>query len=176
MSDEEKYVHDREQEKIDKIRRDRLMAAIQAEEKEGIAAILDSTEAIAAEALALGFDKKTVRILHLVPLLQVAWTDGIVDEDEKVAILTAASKHGIQEGSEAFEFLSLLMSHQPSNSFFARTQSVIANLLEDNDLEKEEILKDIESVAQASGGLFGLGKVSAGERELITELKSILKL
>ncbi len=175
MSDEDKYAHDRDQEKIDKIRRDRQLAAIKNDEKAGIAAILDSSDAVAEEAMDLGFDKKTVRILHLVPLLQVAWSDGILDKDEKAAILKAAAKHGVEDGTEAYEFLELLTSQQPSDSFFKRTQHVIASLL-DTDVEKEEILKDIESVAQASGGLFGLGKISAGERELIAELKSILKL
>ncbi len=173
---EEKYAHDRDQEKIDKIRRDRQLNAIQAEEREGIAHILDSTESIAEEALALGFDKKTVRILHLVPLIQVAWADGAVDAEEKTAILAAASKNGVDESSEAYEFLSLLITHQPTKTFFDRTHAVIANLLENKEAKRDEILKDIEGVAQASGGLFGMGKISTSERELITELKSILKL
>ncbi len=177
MSNEDKYAHDRDQEKIAKIRRDRQLAAIEKDEKEGIAALLDSDEALAEEALALGFDQKTVGILHLIPLLEVAWQDGIVDSAEKEAVLNAANSRGVEVGSEAHEFLTLLLSNEPSKTFFRRTRGVIAHLLQDKDLEKEEILKQIESVANASGGLFGLvGKISAGERELIADLKTIFKL
>lgn len=176
MSNEDKYVHDREQEKIDKIRRERQLKAIQAEETEGIAHILNTTDEIAAEALALGFDKKTSRILHLVPLLQVAWADGDVDQDEKEAILSAARRNGVDDRSEAYDFLSLLMEKQPSDTFFSRVHAVIASLIESESLEKADLFREMENVADASGGLFGFGKTSASEKKLISELKTILKL
>lgn len=177
MSKEDKFIFDRERELIDKIRRERQLEAVQQEEREGIAKVLSTTEALADEALSLGFDQKTVEILHLVPLIQMAWADNEVTVNERITILKIASERGIASNSVAFEFLELLLLQRPSNHFFERTNNVIVYLLKNSNLKRDAILSQIEDVANASRELFGFGaKINDEEKALIEELKVLFKV
>ena len=76
--EEEKYFQAESAEKKEKLRRRRQLEAVRQKEREGIAAALNTSEACAEEAMNLGFDADTARLLPLVPLIQVAWADGKV--------------------------------------------------------------------------------------------------
>jgi hypothetical protein len=45
------------------------------------------------------------RVFYLVPLIQVAWSDGSVSPGERDKVLEVASLHGIKAGSVAHERL-----------------------------------------------------------------------
>ena len=51
----------------------------------------------------LGFSRDTVTILHLVPLVQVAWSDGEVTEAERTKICEVAALRGVATGSGPVE-------------------------------------------------------------------------
>ena len=173
---EDKFVHEREQQKIEDIRRERRLAALQKEEREGIAAALDTTEDVAEEALSLGFDAETSRILHLIPLIHVAWADGSVSRAERTAVLEAAAKRGLDPKDEAYAFLEELLDRKPTDLFFERANHVIVKLLEHHGEEADDILAQLDIVAKASGGFFGLkNSISDEEETLIAELKTIFK-
>lgn len=177
MSDEEeKYIKRAESDQISRIRRKRQLEALQKEERDGIASVLHSSDDVAAAALELGFDKETARILHLVPVIQVAWADGIIQDDERRSVLEMAKERGITETSAAYDFLELLLEKRPSDLFFERTNQVIAHLLERDasGLETAEVLDRAREVAEASGGFFGLGnKISDEEKALIDDLADL---
>src|SRR5512145_2731329 len=42
-----------------------------------------------------GFDRNTVQVLHLVPILQIAWVDGEVTKAEREEILRIAAARGV---------------------------------------------------------------------------------
>ena len=44
-----------------------------------------------------------------------------------------------------------------------------------HDLSADDLVKYAESIAAASGGILGLGKVSAGERAAIEQIQKALK-
>ena len=46
-----------------------------------------------------GYDRDTVQILHLVPILQVAWVDGEISKAERAEILKIAAARNVVEGS-----------------------------------------------------------------------------
>lgn len=48
-----------------------------------------------------GFDLDTFRVLYLVPLIQIAWSDGDVSPREREKVLEIAGLHGIKAGSAA---------------------------------------------------------------------------
>lgn len=52
-----------------------------------------------------GYDRETVQILHLVPILQVAWVDGEISKAERAEILKIAAARNVAEGSPAYEKL-----------------------------------------------------------------------
>jgi hypothetical protein len=177
MSDEEeKYIKQSESDQIARIRRQRQLEALRQEERDGIAKVLHSSDDVADAALELGFDRETARILHLVPVIQVAWADDTIQPDEREKVLTLARDRGISETSPAYEFLELLLDKKPSELFFERTNQVIAHLLERDasGLETADLLEQARDVAQAAGGFFGFGdKISDEEKELIEELTEL---
>jgi tellurite resistance protein len=120
-----------------------------------------------------GYDRDTVQILHLVPILQVAWVDGEISAAERAEILKIAAARNVAEGSPAHGKLLAWLETPPSPEFFERTMKIVTRLLELFPQEKRDQLQsDVMSaslaVASASGGFLGFGsKVSADEKYLL---------
>lgn len=120
-----------------------------------------------------GYDRDTVQILHLVPILQVAWVDGEISKAERAEILKIAAARNVAEGSPAHAKLLSWLETPPPPQFFDRTMEIIGRLLELFPDEKRAALQsDVMSaslaVASASGGFLGLGgKVSVDEKYLL---------
>src|SRR5438552_8586805 len=128
---EEEYFHKKEQEHLERVRRHARFA-----EAAGVA-----DEALLADLEALGFDRETVRLLHLVPLVQVAWRDGEVSAAERKQILEAAKARGVEEGSAARKTLDGWLARRPEALFFERALAVIRALLETLPEEKRAALR-----------------------------------
>ena len=129
---------------------------------------------------ALGFSPDTVSLLPLVPILQVAWADADVSPAERKRILEIARLRGIAEGSPADEQLAHWLTHRPSPAVFSGAGRLVAAMLAAGsttaqDLSPDDLVKYCESIAAASGGILGLAKVSAAEREAIEQVQKALK-
>lgn len=174
--EEEKYIKQSESDQIARIRRERQLAALRQEEREGIAGVLNTSDEIAAEALELGFDRETARILHLLPVIQIAWADDEIQDSERSQILEMAANRGVGAGA-AHEFLELLLSQRPSDLFFERTNKVIAHLLADDESgrDADDLLERARAVASAAGGFWRLGKISKEEQSLLEDLAKLLR-
>lgn len=170
--EEEKYFEAKESEWREDVRREKRLEAIRKQEKKGIADALQTTGDVAEEALELGFDRDTARVLPLVPLIQMAWVDGNVSSAESRTVRELAKRFGLEPDSEAFDFLRLMLSEEPSDLFFERVNRVVRHLIQsDVDTWDQDSLVDlVEEVAKASGGFFGLtNPINADERELLAE-------
>lgn len=174
---EEEYFRKQDQELIEKMRR--AAAAQQARhdlgEKTGIhdADLLNELDV-------LGFTPDTVSLLPLVPLIQVAWAEGGVSAAERAQIVALARARGIQEGSIADAQLGDWLSTRPRQQVFAGATRLIRAMLaagsaETHDLTADDLVKYCENIAAASGGMLGIGKVSAEERTALAQIASQLK-
>jgi hypothetical protein len=120
-----------------------------------------------------GYDRDTVQILHLVPILQVAWVDGEISAGERAEILKIAAARNVEEGSPVHGKLLAWLETPPSPEFFERTMKIVTRLFElFPEGKREELQSDVMSaslaVASASGGFLGFGsKVSADEKYLL---------
>jgi hypothetical protein len=120
-----------------------------------------------------GYDRDTVQILHLVPILQVAWVDGEISREERAEILKIAAARHVAEGSPAHAKLLSWLESPPSPQFFERTMEIIGRLLQLFPDEKRvalqsDVMAASLAVASASGGFLGLGsKVSVDEKYLL---------
>jgi tellurite resistance protein len=128
----------------------------------------------------LGFTAETVSLIPLVPILQVAWAEGGVSDAERRLLLEIARTRGIEPGSLADQQLADWMHHRPSGEVFARAGRLITAMLavgseETRDLTVQDLVKYCEAIAAASGGIFGVGKVSAEERALLTQIQKGLR-
>jgi hypothetical protein len=176
-SREDEFFAAREQELIDKLRR---RAALEAE----VGRMAESKAAANAEILAsleeLGYTRETLTLLHLVPLVYVAWAEDFVTGREREQILQAARLRGIDEGSVAFAQLSEWLTTRPSDEFFEKALGIIHTMLEALPPEEESAaVRDLvaysKRIASASGGLLGLwGAVSAEEQAAIDHVAAAL--
>ncbi len=124
----------------------------------------------------VGFNPRNARLLHLVPLIQVAWVDGSVSRAERDLIMKVARFWGVQEGSAADQQLSMWLDQRPSDGVFETAVRALCASRETSPSNQNEdsarsLLEACEGVAAASGGFFGLTTpVSAAERELLDDL------
>lgn len=175
---EEEYFRKREAELIAKLRN---RAAAEAEQERLGAQIDVADEEILQDLQDLGYTADTVSLLHLVPLIETAWADGRVTEPERALVVQAARARGVEIGSPAEQQLLQWLASRPSDRFFERTLRAIRAVLESRpEAEREaggrELLALCTSIAEASGGLFGFGAVSADERKVLARINNELKL
>ena len=135
-------------------------------------------EAILKKLVDLKIHAETVAALALVPLIEVAWADGDVDENEKKAILNAVEKTGVAQGGVEYELLERWLSHKPDAALldawahYLRGLSAQCTPAECGEL-KDELLSRVRAVAEASGGFLGFGsKISDEERAVLEKLET----
>jgi tellurite resistance protein len=163
---EEEYFRKREQELIEKLKQ-------RAAERKGLAeAVGVENEEILQTLREMGFDRETVVLLALVPLLQVAWTDGKVTARERDGILEIARSRGVSKGSPAEAKLLSWLDHKPDPTLFERALTVIRHLVshqaaEFREATSHDLVAACERIASASGGILGMGAVSAEEKAVI---------
>jgi hypothetical protein len=170
---EEEYFRKKEQELIEQIRR---RNAKQEERQELAEAVGVVDEEILATLEELGYTRDTVKLLHLVPLAQIAWASGSVTPREREMVLRLCEWRGVEKDSPAWEQLNKWLDERPSDDFFLKTLRIIRHLL-DVQTAKEQVASrtDLISfcirIANASGGFLGVGsKVSAEEQMALDKI------
>lgn len=174
---EEDYFRKKDRELVEKLQQ--KAAAEQAKADLGRAVGLDDP-AILQELLDLGFTPDTISLLPLVPILQTAWAEGGITAAERGLIVRFARSRGIAEGSAADAQLTAWMADRPSDAVFARAGRLIRALLDSGSgaasgLNADDLVAYCESIASASGGVFGIGRISSEERTLLAGIAEDLK-
>lgn len=128
----------------------------------------------------LGFTPATIPLLPLIPVLQVAWAEGGVSVAERTAILNLARSRGIEVGSDADYQLVEWLDRRPSGETFHQATRLVAAMVEHpgegfDDMTADDLLNYCEQIAHASGGIFGIGALSEGERKALEEIAVQLK-
>lgn len=170
---EEKYFREREKELIERLKQ---KAAKEAARKGLSEAIGVSDEGILKTLEEMGYDRERVIVLHLFPLVAVAWADGEISKEEKAKILEAARAWGVSDGSPADQRLREWLKTRPDAVTTERALRIIRDILQFRGAEKQadyhtNFLRLSEEVAAASGGVLGIGrKVSAAERAVIERI------
>jgi hypothetical protein len=114
--------------------------------------------------------------LAVVPLVEVAWADGSVDEREQKAILDGAAGAGMGRGSVDYELLEEWLTKPPPASLLEAWVHYIAGLCEalsEQDRKSLEVslLSRARLVAEAAGGFLGLvSRVSAREEAILNRM------
>jgi hypothetical protein len=174
---EDEYFRRRDRELIEKMRA--AAAADEAREALGARSGLQDP-ALLQEFEALGFTPDTVSLLPLVPIVQVAWAEGHVTDAERELIVQLARQRGIDPGSPADTQLSAWLATQPSEDVFARATRLIRAVLDSPAsggaaFTADDLLRQCEEIAAASGGVMGFRKISAQERTLLQQIEKQLK-
>jgi hypothetical protein len=131
-------------------------------------------EAVLKKLVALNIHPQTLAALTTIPLVEVAWADGAIDDKERKALLDAAKKSG---GVDA-TLLEQWLSKKPEAKLLEAWKVYVQGLAKELGAAefatlKADVLGRARAVAEASGGLLGLGsKVSAKEAAVLKTLES----
>jgi tellurite resistance protein len=174
---EEDYFRKQDLELLERMRKS--AAADQARKELGDRSGLHDPELV-KELEQLGFSPDTLSLLPLVPVLQVAWAEGSVSPEERKLIVDLARARGVAEGSAADGQLREWLAHRPPQNVFTRAGRLISAMIaagsaEMHDLTADDLVKYCENIATASGGILGLGKISAEERAALSQIQGALK-
>jgi hypothetical protein len=139
-----------------------------------------SDEAVLDKLVGLGLSANTIAALSLVPLIQVAWADGTIQDNERTAILQGAHGKGLEQGTDGYELLQSWLKRQPADELFQAWEAYIKALAsqlndEQNRLLKNQIVGFAKMVAAAAGGILGFGKVSASEEKVLQRIEAAFK-
>lgn len=174
---EEEHFRKKDRELIEKLRQaDAAARARRALEQEtGV-----HDPALLKELDLLGFTPATIALLPLVPVLQVAWARNGVSSAERALVVNLARRRGITAGSPADAQLNHWLDHKPSEETFHKANRLIAAIVasphgEALHLTPGELVEQCDRIAHASGGIFGIGRVSAEERAALEEIATAVK-
>jgi len=128
----------------------------------------------------LGYTRETVLLLHLVPLIQIAWASGSVTAEERAMVLRLCEWRGIKRESPAWNQLNEWLDDRPSDEFMLRTLRIIRHLLDNHPASNQlagrtDLISFCKRIASVSGGFLGIGsRISGGEEEALNQIVSEL--
>ncbi len=167
---EEDYFRKVNRERIERLRAKEERAAAR-QKLSHEAGIDDETSDV---LLDVGIGAEELPALDWIPLVEVAWSDGDVDMPERDAILSAVKSDGIAEGHPAHDLLLSWLEARPAPELLQAWQRNLSSA--DRTAEqRSEILDRARVVAQASGGILGIGKVSRAESEALKTIETLLE-
>ncbi len=127
-----------------------------------------------------GYDAGAMKLLHLVPILYVAWSDGKIDAAERETLLALAELRGVTPGTPLYDRVVARLETKPSEHEFevaleAVSQMIAALPADKSDAAKSDIVSYSTSIASLSRKLLGLGPaIDAKERELLEKISKKL--
>jgi hypothetical protein len=123
----------------------------------------------------LQYTPDTVTLLHVMPLIEVAWADGTVSDPEYDAVVVAARVRGVEPGSQADRQLAQWLESPPSAGLPQGSLQLLGALLRTRPGdERADAIQDLRgscaAVASASGGVFGFRPVSDKEQRVVDRI------
>jgi hypothetical protein len=170
---EEEYFRKKDRELIERMRERQAREA----ERQHMGETIGVTDQELIEALQeLGYSEETVQLLHIVPLVQVAWAEGGVADKEARMIFQVALSRGIEPGSPAYHQLNHWLSEKPSEQFFESSLHAIRVILEtlppdERKASRRDLITYCSRIASLiTGGILGQGQISDEEKMLIAHI------
>jgi hypothetical protein len=119
---------------------------------------------------------ETLLAFSLVPLVEVAWADGEIQDRERKAILDAAIEKGVEADSPTCTLLDNWLHTKPDQVLYETWRSYIDELLRSlgDDARaqmKTSVIGRARAVAEAAGGFLGVGSISDAEKTMLEELE-----
>ena len=161
---------------------DRLLAGLRAKrenekERAGLQEVLSIQDPeILDELIDVGIRAETWLALSLVPLVEIAWADGSIEDGERDAIVRAAAEVGIGPFTPANDLLERWLRRKPLPNlraawldYVAATRSILGGAA--SAALRAETLDQARNVAEAAGGFIGIvPPVSKEEEQVLDEL------
>jgi hypothetical protein len=137
-------------------------------------------DALLERLIALEIGPETLTTLIGIPLIAVAWADGRMDEKERRTLFEYAERAGVRQKGLDPKIMSAWLKEKPDPALLTAWQQYVRSLckkLHDHERTalRDEVLADARSVAEAAGGIFGIGKISAEEKAMLETLEEAFR-
>ena len=172
---EEEYFWKKEQELIARLREEGRLER----ERRALRDQLDADESLLVVLQEAGVTPDRLALLHLAPLVEVAWAEGEVTRRERELILAMAERRGAEPGDPVHTQLKEWLDADPGAEFLDRMDRGTRALLDTlepvaRDAARTDLLKCCTLVAEAAGGILGMAAVSPEERQALEHITSWL--
>jgi len=174
---EEAYFHERDNMLIQRLREQGRIER----ERRSLARRLSRSEEdeFLTRLQSAGFGGDGLALLHLAPLLEVAWADGGVSDRERALVLALAEARGVAPDGAVHDRLTSWLDHRPAPELFAAAyQGVRALLAQYGETRRAqtsaELVAACTQVAEATGGVLGLAPISREERACLARIADVL--
>jgi uncharacterized tellurite resistance protein B-like protein len=137
-------------------------------------------EALLDRLVELQLNGEAMAAFNLLPLIEVAWADGEVDDREVRAVLQAAEQHGLHPGSKAYAMLEARLREGPEREarkvWFHYAEELRKTLSPEQLAEfRKDLIQTCQHIAETSGGLLNVAfTVSKNERQVIEAVERAL--
>lgn len=118
----------------------------------------------------LGFEPAEADALMLVPLVEVAWADGVIQREEADHLARSAHQWGI--GAEGRRMLAGWLEFSPTPGYCSAALELVAAGLPD-PRRLPDLLAEARAVAAAAGGWFS--RICRAERETLVRIGAALE-
>ncbi|MGB9004569.1 MAG: hypothetical protein WCB96_02470 [Candidatus Aminicenantales bacterium] len=136
-----------------------------------------TNEVILRKLTELNIQVEVLATLSIIPLVEVAWADGIIDDKEREAILQEAESFGIFEGQANRSLFEHWLRNQPPKEmieswiFYMQGLCQLLNESERRAL-KSDLLQRVRKVVEAEGGKPGAKpRVSRRKNDVLLRLE-----
>jgi len=174
---EETFFSERDRELLDALR-------AEASTKERKTALAEAS-GIQDEDLLDQLDKLEVRgetlaALSLVPLVFVAWADGVIQKQERKLLMEIAEERSLVQGHAGHDLLERWLEERPDDKLLDVWKQYAVELSKTLSPDawqalKKDVLDRALAVADAAGGILGFGnRVCKAEQELLKDLENVL--
>jgi hypothetical protein len=132
-----------------------------------------------ARLVDLQLTPETLLTLPLVPLVEIAWANGTMDERQREAVLAVARQKELPENPPAAELLNNWLQARPGPEWLETWKQYLKFLCQQMSMEKFKAMKSEMMdhwlfVAEATGGVLRFQRVSRKKRAKIEELEAML--
>jgi hypothetical protein len=129
-------------------------------------------ERVLQHLVAAGVRAETLAAVSLIPMVEVAWSDGAVSPEERDAVLNAAAKQGIHADSASHGLLKEWLTYRPDSHVISAWKEYVqevSRMMPPESLAemRKQMLDRCRKVASAAGGFLGLSTISKVEQATI---------
>jgi hypothetical protein len=131
--------------------------------------------------VALDIRPETIATLIGIPLIEVAWADGKMDEKERRMLFEYAEKSGLRKKGMDPKVMSVWLKKRPDPALldaWIKYMQTLCKQLSDAERKslRDELMKDAQSIAKAAGGILGYNAISAAEEDMLKKLEAAFQI
>jgi hypothetical protein len=128
-----------------------------------------------------GFRSENVMALEVYPVAKTAWASGSVSPEEQSESLQIITELGLDDSYKARELFQEWLEKEPSSRLWSLWESFIrarSQWLPPSDFQDRcaGIYSACHKVAMASGGIWGIGRISPAEQRVLNKVKRVFEL